>query len=108
MEQEENVGKGGGRQMKDGERVDEGRHPQWHREMKNLLRETFSHHQAGRQLAWSQPPLNSEDLLVIASPNLIIIFSITLSSESKARQPNGGKRGKDGEKRVDTSDLHAS
>lgn len=63
--------------------------------MKNLLRETFSHHRAGRQLAWPQPPVDTEDLLVVAPPNLlIIIFSITLSSqkEGMTTEGRGGKR----------------
>ncbi len=46
--------------------------------MKNLLRETFSHHKAGRQLAWSQPPFKR--FTCRAPSNLLtIIFSITLS-----------------------------
>lgn len=93
--------------MKNVERVDERRHPQCPVEMENLLRETFSHHKAGRDLAWSQPPLNSEDLLVITAPNLlIIIFPITLSSR-KQETTTKGREERDGEKEEDTSDLDA-
>lgn len=43
------------------------------------MRKTFGHQQARRQLAGAQLPFSSEDLLVVVSLNLIIIFSITLS-----------------------------
>lgn len=65
---------------------------------KTCLRETFSHHQAGRQLARSQPPLNSEDLLVVAPPKPPHYHIFYHSIFPKARHDNqreGGERGMD-------------
>lgn len=57
------------------------------------MKETFSHRRARRHLAWSHPPFNSEDLLVVAPLNLlIIIFPITLSSQQQRTTAKGEMR----------------
>lgn len=72
-------------------------------------RETFSHRRARRQLAVSQPSISSEDLLVVGPPNLIIVFSIALSSRTRATTNRGGEgKKRDREKEKGNSDLHAS
>lgn len=72
--------------------------------MENLLRESFSHHIEGRQLACSQPYLNSVDLLVVTPPNLLlIIFSVILLSRKQGKTSDES----DGEKKEGISDLDA-
>lgn len=60
---------------------------------KTCLRETFSHHQTGRQLAQSQPPLNSEDLLVVAPPKPPHYHLFYHSIFPKARHDNQRRGG---------------
>lgn len=74
--------------MKDGGRVDERRHPQWHRGMKNMLRETFSHHQGGRQLAWSQPLSTPSEL-----PHYHLFCHSIFRKARRDNQREGSKRG---------------